>query len=125
MYIELFLLDNFIFDMLIIYIASALCRAPFSFFAAAIICIVLSIYAAFAQNNAVLRSLPFKLILCAAASVPFYVKSKKTSLRIYLYVMGSAMLCGGVVFALSYGTMRFTSSVMRMIIYPSFNSATI
>ena len=77
MYIELFLLDNFVFDMLIIRIASAMSRKPVSHIAAIVVCATLSVYSAFAVNIPLLNALPFKILLLFAAYLPFYVKAKK------------------------------------------------
>ena len=120
MYIEVFLLDNFIFDMLIIATASALSRAPFSHIAATVVCIVLSVTAAFAQRLPFLRSLPVKLIMCGIAAVPFYVKYKKITIKPCIYIFAATFIIGGMVYALTNGTFSFASGYVRLFIYPAF-----
>ena len=120
MYIEVFLLDNFIFDMLIITTASALSRAPFSHIAATVVCIVLSVTAAFAQRLPFLRSLPVKLIMCGIAAVPFYVKYKKITIKPCIYIFAATFIIGGTVYALTNGTFSFASGYVRLFIYPAF-----
>lgn len=122
MYIEVFLADNFAMDMIIVKAASAMCGLTYSVKTAIIVCILLSVYSAFAMKYHWLCGFVFKLILCFVAAVPFFVKQKRLSFLPILCVLISTVLAGGFVtaFSVAAGSKVISGSYMRLIIYPLF-----
>ena len=119
MYIELFLLDNFLFDMLILRISSVICKMDYSHAAAALLCLFMSAYSAFAVHFDLLRSLPFKLLLCIIAAIPFYIKSKQLNLLPVLSVFISTLLAGGLVYCLNPVGTHTSPGYIRLLLYPA------
>lgn len=120
MYIELFLADNFIFDMLILRCASAVTHLRFSIGCACIVCTLLSVYSAFAVNIRIMQCFPAKGVLLLIFSLPFYVNTKKFSAVSPVGIVFSTLLLGGAVYVFSNGILRNASAFVRLFLYPAF-----
>lgn len=118
MYIELFILDNMVFNMLILRIASALSGKRFSRIAAFSVCALQTVYSVFAVNCDIMRFLPFKILLCFLFALPFFVTDGKVSLAPVLYVLLSTVICGGTVYVLNGGSI-YSGNWLRLILYPA------
>lgn len=116
MYIEVFLLDNFIFNMLIMKISAALSSLKYSRAAAVIICILQAVFSAFAINITILRSIYVKAILCFVFAVPFFISSRKITPQPIIFVLIATLLTGGLVYAFAA---EGNNSWLRLILYPS------
>ncbi|MBQ9950308.1 MAG: sigma-E processing peptidase SpoIIGA [Clostridia bacterium] len=118
MYIELFILDNMVFNMLILRIASALSGRRFSRIGAFFVCAFQTVYSAFAVNRYIMRFLPFKLLLCFLFALPFFVADRKVTLAPVMYVLLSTVICGGTVYMLNGGSV-YSGNWLRLILYPA------
>ena len=99
MYIELFLIDNFVMNMLIIKLSGAISGITYSKLYAISVCIFQSVYAVFAVNNSLLCILPFKIILCFIFTLPFFVKGKTHILAQPVLIFISTLVLGGAGYA--------------------------
>ena len=122
MYIEVFLLDNFLMDMLILKLASAMSGLKYSVKCACFVCIFQSVYSAFAVRYEFLCGLVFKLLLCIISALPFYRENPKSLLIPIVCVFISTLLAGGLAlaFSLTNGTRIVSGSWLRLFLYPAF-----
>ena len=104
MYIELFLLDNMLMDMLICRLAAAICgrrlhiQRALAFSAAGAVC------AAFAQTEPRLNTLPCKILLCLIMAFALPSKGVREYLAGLAGMCAAAFIIGGSAFFAVYAT---------------------
>ncbi|MEG1547545.1 MAG: sigma-E processing peptidase SpoIIGA [Clostridia bacterium] len=116
MYIELFLLDNTLMNILMLRIAAAVCSIKLPAWRMALAAALGAVFAAFALGCALLLTLPFKLItgLLMALALPF------NSIRSYMFnalaVFLAAFVTGGITICLAYcgGTLQNGMAIVSL-----------
>ncbi len=104
MYIELFLLDNMLMDMLICRLAAAMCgRRPHTL-RAVWFSVAGAVYAAFAYTCPRLNSLPCKILLCLIMALALPCRSVREYLTGLAGMCAAAFIIGGSAFFAVYAT---------------------
>lgn len=101
MYIELFLLDNAIYNALMIRLAAAICSRRIRAWRIALFSILGAVYAAFAIHSPLLMSLPFKLISGLVMALCFPLAGLKSYAFSALSLFLSAFIMGGLAITLT------------------------
>ena len=104
MYIELFLLDNMLMDMLICRLACAMCGRRLHTLRALVFSVAGAIYAAFAYTQPRLNSLPCKILLCLAMTFALPCKGVREYLGGLVGMCAAAFIIGGSAFFAVYAT---------------------
>ena len=104
MYIELFLLDNMLMDMLICRLACAMCGRRLHTLRALVFSVAGAIYAAFAYTQPRLNSLPCKILLCLAMAFALPCKGVREYLGGLVGMCAAAFIIGGSAFFAVYAT---------------------
>lgn len=104
MYIELFLLDNILMDMLICRLAAAMCARRLHMLRAVGFSMAGAIYAAFAYVQPLLNSLPCKIILCLVMAFALPCKGIREYLCGLAAMCAAAFIIGGSAFFAVYAT---------------------
>lgn len=104
MYIELFLLDNMLMDMLICRLAAVMCGRRLHIPRALVFSGAGSVYAAFAHAFPRLNSLPCKILLCLVMAFALPCKGVREYLAGLAGMCAAAFIIGGSAFFAVYAT---------------------
>lgn len=104
MYIELFLLDNILMDMLICRLAAAMCGRRLHTLRAALFSMGGAVYAAFAYTVPALSSLPCKAALCLMMAFALPCHGVREYLAGLAGMCAAAFTIGGLAFFMLYAT---------------------
>lgn len=104
MYIELFLLDNVLMDMLICRLAAAVCGRRLHMLRVVVFSIGGAVYAAFAYVTPALSSFPCKVVLCLVMAFAMPCHGLKEYLTGLAGMCAAAFIIGGSAFFTVYAT---------------------
>lgn len=104
MYIELFLLDNILMDMLICRLAAAICARRLHMLRAVLFSLAGAVYGAFAYTMPPLNSLPCKILLCLAMAFALPCRGIREYFCGLTAMCAAAFIIGGSAFFAVYAT---------------------
>lgn len=96
MYIELFLLDNFLYNYLILKLSSVICANKATFWRLTVFSVLGAIYALAAFLIPFLMALPFKILIGCLLALSFKIVSLKSYLKSVGSVFLSTFITGGL-----------------------------